>query len=150
MYDTEGAVRTQFTLSKSQTKGSCARTVFVNKQLAQQLAFKKVRTRAIELLAEQAELPCSYDETESIPAPCELPHVSHHITQLEGNSEVIWCKVCGHWSQRAKLRNLAVGCEGLKSGLAATMRLLQCGVRPAPKATIPPRLLKKRRKKGRW
>ncbi len=38
VYDAEGAVRTQFTLSKSQTKGSRARTVFVNKQLAQQLA----------------------------------------------------------------------------------------------------------------
>ena len=38
VYDAEGVVRTQFTLSKSQTKGSRARTVFVNKQLAQQLA----------------------------------------------------------------------------------------------------------------
>ena len=38
VYDAEGAVRTQFTLSKSQTKGSRARTVFVNKQLTQQLA----------------------------------------------------------------------------------------------------------------
>ena len=38
VYDAEGAVRTQFTLSKSQTKGSRARAVFINKQLAQQLA----------------------------------------------------------------------------------------------------------------
>ena len=38
VYDAEGAVRTQFTLSKSQTKGARTRTVFVNKQLAQQLA----------------------------------------------------------------------------------------------------------------
>ena len=38
VYDAEGAVRTQFTLSKSQTKGSRARTVFINKQLAQQIA----------------------------------------------------------------------------------------------------------------
>ena len=38
VYDTEGAVRTQFTLSKSQTKGSRARTVFINKQLTQQIA----------------------------------------------------------------------------------------------------------------
>ena len=38
VYDTEGAVRTQFTLSKSQTKGSRARTVFINKQLTQQFA----------------------------------------------------------------------------------------------------------------
>ena len=40
VYDTEGAVRTQFTLSKSQTKGSRARTVFVNKQLAVYLKWR--------------------------------------------------------------------------------------------------------------
>ena len=38
VYDAEGAVRTQFTLAKSQTKGARTRTVFVNKHLAQQLA----------------------------------------------------------------------------------------------------------------
>ena len=38
VYDAAGTVRKQFTLSKSQTKGARSRTVFVNKQLAQQLA----------------------------------------------------------------------------------------------------------------
>ena len=37
VYDDAGAVRTQFTLSKSQTKGARTRAVFVNKQLTQQL-----------------------------------------------------------------------------------------------------------------
>ena len=38
VYDDEGAVRTQFTLSAAQTKGARTRTVFVNKQLTQQLS----------------------------------------------------------------------------------------------------------------
>ena len=38
VYDDEGAVRTQFTLSAAQTKGARTRTVFVNKPLAQQLS----------------------------------------------------------------------------------------------------------------
>src|SRR6056297_628864 len=37
VYDEAGTPRTQFTLSKSQTKGSRARTVFINRQLTQQL-----------------------------------------------------------------------------------------------------------------
>ncbi len=37
LYDDEGSVRTQFTLSAAQTKGARTRTVFVNKPLAQQL-----------------------------------------------------------------------------------------------------------------
>ena len=36
VYDAEGAVRSQFTLAKSQTKGSRTRTVFVKKQPTQQ------------------------------------------------------------------------------------------------------------------
>ena len=46
VYDAEGAVRTQFTLSKSQTKGARTRTVFVNKQLAQALAEYQHCTRS--------------------------------------------------------------------------------------------------------
>ena len=38
VYDDEGTVRTQFTLSAAQTKGARTRTVFVNKQLTQQLS----------------------------------------------------------------------------------------------------------------
>jgi len=41
VYDEAGTPRTQFTLSKSQTKGSRARTVFVNRQLTQQLSTYK-------------------------------------------------------------------------------------------------------------
>jgi integrase/recombinase XerD len=37
VYDADGAVRLQFTLSKEQTKGARTRTVFVNRQLRQQL-----------------------------------------------------------------------------------------------------------------
>ena len=47
VYDAEGAVRTQFTLSKSQTKGSRTRTVFVNKQLTQQLAVYRSYARKL-------------------------------------------------------------------------------------------------------
>lgn len=38
VYDDEGSVRTQFTLTAAQTKGARTRTVFVNTHLAQQLA----------------------------------------------------------------------------------------------------------------
>ncbi|MBO6899563.1 MAG: site-specific integrase [Shimia sp.] len=38
VYDDAGTARAQFTLSKSQTKGSRTRVVFVNRQLKQQLA----------------------------------------------------------------------------------------------------------------
>ncbi|MBR2656208.1 MAG: site-specific integrase [Loktanella sp.] len=38
VYDADGVVRAQFTLSKTQTKGARSRTVFVNRTLAQQLA----------------------------------------------------------------------------------------------------------------
>ena len=38
VYEHSGAVRTQFTLTAAQTKGARTRTVFVNKQLTQQLS----------------------------------------------------------------------------------------------------------------
>ena len=38
VYDAEGKPRTQFTLAAAQTKGGRTRTVFVNRQLTQQLA----------------------------------------------------------------------------------------------------------------
>jgi len=57
VYDEEGAVRTQFTLSAAQTKGCRTRTVFVNKQLTQQLvayrAWKQSTDAAAPLFASQ-------------------------------------------------------------------------------------------------
>lgn len=47
VYDAEGRVREQFTLSKTQTKGSRTRTVFVNSALGTQLAqYRRVRRTA--------------------------------------------------------------------------------------------------------
>ena len=51
VYDEEGIPRTQFTLSKSQTKGSRTRVVFVNRQLTQQLATYKAWRNSTDAVA---------------------------------------------------------------------------------------------------
>ena len=51
VFDEERKPRTQFTLSKSQTKGARTRTVFVNKQLAQALTEYQHYTRCVDAAA---------------------------------------------------------------------------------------------------
>ena len=51
VFDEEQKPRTQFTLSKTQTKGARTRTVFVNKQLAQALADYQQYTRCTDAAA---------------------------------------------------------------------------------------------------
>lgn len=57
VYDDEGSVRTQFTLTAAQTKGARTRTVFVNKPLAQQLstyrAWRSTDNAAVALFPSQ-------------------------------------------------------------------------------------------------
>ena len=48
VFDADGAVRTQFTLTGAQTKGSKSRTVFVNKPLAQQLALYRTWRSSVD------------------------------------------------------------------------------------------------------
>jgi len=48
VFDVDGAVRTQFTLTGAQTKGSKSRTVFVNKPLTQQLALYRTWRSSVD------------------------------------------------------------------------------------------------------
>ena len=57
VYDDEGGVRTQFTLAAAQTKGARTRTVFINKNLQQQLVkygvWRSTKDAAVPLFASQ-------------------------------------------------------------------------------------------------
>ena len=119
-------------------------------QLEQRNAQKEIRRKAVELLSKQVEANTGDSDDDVAAVPLQSPHPSHHITTLASSKEVIWCKACACWSLRSKLRGLAARCEGMKLGKRSSLRLLQCGVMPAPKARIPPALLKKRARKGRW
>ena len=114
------------------------------------LSYKAVRSQAVAAMANQTEIGGSQSDYLSQVASCQAPHPSHHITAMAQSRDVNFCRVCACWSLRLKLRGLASRCEGLKAGKASTLRLLQCGVRPAPEARLPPQHVKIRRRKCRW
>ena len=112
-------------------------------------AYKASRLQAIESLSRQTDLPSNAAIDSTSVASGQMPHPSHHIAVMP-YSDVIYCKGCACWSQRTKLRGLESRCSGLKEGNASTLRLLQCGVKPAPLARLPPQLKKRRARKSRW
>ena len=79
----------------------------------------------------------------------EHPHPSHRILSMHGSGDIIFCKQCGYWSARVKLRLLAQPCRGLKEGNKSNLLLLECGVMPAPDARVPPHLKFKHQRRGR-
>ena len=114
-----------------------------------QLEAKAVRKRAIELLSMQAPLS-AFDESELEGSYiAEHPHQSHRIVALNGQGSTIFCKRCGHWSSKSKLRLLAQECPGLQTGMRSTLRLLECGVVPAHGAKLPSHLKKVHTRFGR-
>ena len=110
---------------------------------------KKVRMKAIELMARQPPAGAFEEDEWVAEDPIIHPHASHRISALHGSSETIFCKRCGYWSSKASLRLLAEPCQGLKEGSKSTLRLLECGVMPGPEALIPPHLKKRHGRKGR-
>ena len=133
----------------------------IKKQIAhkksrkQQLEAKAARKRAIELMAMQAPPSDFNDQDFEVSIIAEHPHQSHRIIALHGRSQIIFCKNCSHWSASSRLKLLAKPCSGLKGGNRSNLRLLECGVMPAKKATIPMHLKKVharrgRRRKSRW
>ena len=112
--------------------------------------WKAARLAAVNLLSQQADLSNVFPDFEDRSWSCQLPHASHRITSLHGDGDTIYCKLCGLWSKRSKLKGLARPCHGILNGNCGHLRLLECGVMPAPGARIPPRFRRKRRRKGRW
>ena len=107
-----------------------------------------VQLEVVEAMSNQTQLrSSSVDQITAIVE--ELPHDTHHITAMPGNRYTIYCKSCACWSLRSKLRGLASRCEGLKSGNASSLRLLQCGVEPEPAARLPPQQVKRRARRCR-
>jgi len=126
------------------------------KKRKQEAELKAARKRAVEMLAWQAPIG-AFDENErGEVSPLMSPHASHRILALQGGGNTIYCKQCGYWSSRVKLRHLANPCVGLQTGNRSTLRLLECGIMPAPKANIPANLKlrhgcsHRRRRKSRW
>ena len=117
--------------------------------------YKAARNLAVAALSNQTEFGASWKDDDGIAENFEevpkhqVPHPSHHISYM-ANSEVIFCRACACWSLRSRLRGLEERCTGLKEGSASTLRLLQCGVQPAPGARLPPRCRKRRARKSRW
>ena len=106
-------------------------------------SLKAIRIQSIKLLVQQ---PQEF-HSDSIPiwnGECETPHPSHYIFALNGHATTIYCKQCGLWSKRAKLRMLAAPCHGVKNGNSSQLRLLQCGVQTGPNARIPAHLKRHR------
>ena len=122
-------------------------------QQSQRAEIKAARQEAIKLLAMQPP-PGAFGENEDHDiGPISNPHPSHRILALEGSSSTIYCRNCGAWAARAKLRLLAGVCTPLKNGNRHNLRLLQCGVMPAPLAKIPSHLKKvhrRRCRRSRW
>ena len=118
-------------------------------KMKQRAEFKKARTRAIELLAMSAPSGAFAADEQTEFGEIELPHYSHHNSKLQGGSDTIFCRSCGLWSCRAKLRGLAKRCQGLQRGSKSTLRLLQCGVMPGPHARLPPHMKKVFNRLGR-
>ena len=123
---------------------------FKKAQQSQRIESRAARNEAIKLLAMQPPPGAFVGEVELDSGPIQNPHPSHRILALQGSCSTIYCRNCGAWAARAKLRLLAEACKPLQNGSRHSLRLLQCGVMPAPKAHIPPQLLKKRRRKSRW
>ena len=115
----------------------------------QQAEAIKLRKQAVAAMANQ-DFVGSFGKEEGEHGAVELPHQSHYINVMAGISDLIFCKVCSCWSLRSKLRGLAVRCKGRTDSCKSTIRLLECGVQPAPLARIPPQFVKKRRKRARW
>ena len=122
---------------------------FKKAQQRHRAELKAARQQAIELLAMQPPSGAFGGEVETDTGPMQNPHPSHRILALEGSSSTIYCRNCGSWSARSKLRHLAARCAPLKDGSRHNLRLLQCGVMPAPLAKIPSHLKKVHRRRGR-
>ena len=65
------------------------------------------RLQALNLFAIQTDLAEGELNPHSLMAACSLPHASHRILELHGCNETIYCKTCGKWSARKKLKGLA-------------------------------------------
>ena len=110
---------------------------------------RAARESAIEWMAHQDHMGAfACDEGEA--GEIVMPHATHRILALNRASDTIYCKQCGCWAARVKLKLLASPCRGLQPGSKSTLRLLECGVLPGPTARIPPQLVKRRRRKARW
>ena len=115
----------------------------------QRAKFRKARIEAIELLSRGAPTGAfAADEWIEV-GPNEQPHSQHKTVARHGPSDTIYCKRCGWWSAKAKLRLLATPCQGLKEGNRSSLRLLECGVMRNPGAKVPPQFKKTRSRKGR-
>ena len=110
---------------------------------------KAVRQRAIELLSRQPPGAAIDIDERSFEGPLNNPHSSHRILALHGNSDTIFCKNCSCWASKAKLKLLAIPCQGIKVGSKSTLRLLECGVLPIAGAKLPTHLKKRHVRKGR-
>ena len=128
---------------------------FQMKQKKRQAEIKAARKVAIQLLAMQAPAGAFAENERDEVGEFDLPHSSHKILALQGEGDTIYCKRCGCWSAKVKLRHLASPCLGMKAGNKSSLRLLECGVMPSPGATIPSHLKlrygsRQRRRKSRW
>ena len=119
-------------------------------QRKEKIKFRAARLESIAALSSQTHIGGSLEDDQGAAADCQTPHATHHISVMGRSQEVIYCRACACWSLRSKLKGLARRCMGLKEGNASTLRLLQRGVRPAPKARLPPQCVKKRRRRSRW
>ena len=123
--------------------------------LKQRAEFREMRKQAVQLLSMQPP-GGAFDESEQGEIDYfQHPHPSHNIVALNGQSSVIYCRHCGSWSARDRLRHLGLPCLKLKDGNRHKLRLLQCGIMPKPEARIPSHLKLRygragRRRKHRW
>ena len=118
----------------------------IRKAKAEQRA---VRKEAIGTMAQLEHIGAfGWDEGEV--GEIVIPHATHRILALNRVSDTIYCKQCGCWAARVKFSLVASPCRGLQPGSKSTLRLLECGVLPGPKARVPPQLVKRRRKKASW
>ena len=120
-----------------------------------QAELRAARANVIEFMSLQPPIGALDIDEGSAVGHFDLPHASHRILALQGNGDTIFCKRCGCWSSRVKLRLLAEPCHGLKNGNRSSLRLLECGIMPGPDAQIPshlklPQCSSRRRKRGRW
>lgn len=133
VYDDEGGVRTQFTLTAAQTKGARTRTVFVNKPLAQQLstyrAWRSTNDAAAALFPSQkggqfsANTMCQLFL--NIYKQCGLSNASSHsgrrtfITRLanKGVGVRVLAALAGHSSIQTTQRYIDVNDEQLANAV---------------------------------
>ena len=103
-------------------------------------SLRALKLTAIQLVVAQPEI---IGESELMDSQPWHIHASHEMKKI-GDTDILYCNLCGRWLADGKERKFVAPCQGLRKSNTSQLRLLQCGVRPGPGARIPASMRKGR------